>query len=97
MQERELQEFLYDHPGVLFPKGEITEKAKEYQIKGKRIDLLFMVDGIRYIVELKARTIEREDIGQIIEYYGLMKEYLDESNLRMILVAPKFHYLEALF
>lgn len=88
MQERELQDFLYTHPEILFPNGKITESAKEYQIMGKRIDLLFMVDGIRYIVELKAKTIERDHIGQIIEYYGLMKEYLHESNLKMIVVAP---------
>lgn len=88
MQERDLQEFLYIHPEILFPTAKITESAREYQIMGKRIDLLFMVDGIRYIVELKSKTIERDHIGQIIEYYGLMKEYLHESKLKMIVVAP---------
>ena len=66
---------------ILFPKGDITEVAREYQIMRKCIDLLFMVDSIRYIVELKQKTVEREDIGQLVEYYGLMKEYFHESNL----------------
>lgn len=89
MQERDLQEYLYNTPKVLFPDAVITEKTKEYYIKGQRIDLLFMVDGVRYIVELKSKVIERQDIGQLIEYYGLMKEYMNEANLKMILVAPE--------
>lgn len=89
MQERDLQEYLYDNPKVLFPDAVITEKTKEYYIRGQRIDLLFMVDGVRYIVELKSKIIERENIGQVIEYYGLMKEYMKEANLKMVLVAPE--------
>jgi hypothetical protein len=89
MQERDLQEYLYNNPEVLFPDAVITEKTKEYYIRGQRIDLLFMVDGVRYIVELKSKIIEREHIGQVIEYYGLMKEYMNEANLKMVLVAPE--------
>jgi hypothetical protein len=89
MQERDLQEYLYNNPEVLFPHAVITEKTKEYSIRGQRIDLLFMVDGVRYIVELKSKKIERENIGQVIEYYGLMKEYMKETNLKMVLVAPE--------
>lgn len=89
MQERDLQEYLYNNPEVLFPDAAVTEKTKEYYIRGQRIDLLFMVDGVRYIVELKSKIIERENIGQVIEYYGLMKEYMNEANLKMVLVAPE--------
>jgi len=89
MQERDLQEYLYNNSEVLFPHAVITEKTKEYNIRGQRIDLLFMVDGVRYIVELKSKIIEREHIGQVIEYYGLMKEYMNEANLKMVLVGPE--------
>ena len=40
-------------------------------------------------MELKSKIIERENIGQVIEYYGLMKEYMKEANLKMVLVAPE--------
>ncbi len=101
MREKELQDYLYEHPELLFPDGRVQEKAHEYAVQGRRIDLLFVVDGVRYIVELKGVPLEREHIGQVIEYYGLMKSYLQEANLRMILVAPSIpewrgKYLEEL-
>lgn len=88
MTEKELQNYLYENPNVLFPGQTINEKSKEYYIRGKRIDLLFRVENTRYIVELKAVPLNREHIGQIVEYYGLMKEYLNDANLRMMLVSP---------
>ena len=29
MKEHEIRDYLYDHPEVLFPAGNITEKARE--------------------------------------------------------------------
>lgn len=87
MRERNIQDYLYANPEVLFPAGNITEKAREYSIHGKRIDLLFVVDGVRYIVEIKNVPIQREHIGQVVEYYGLMRHYMKDANLAMILVS----------
>lgn len=89
MLEREIQDYLFQHPETLFPGQAIQEKHREYSIQGKRIDLLFKVDGVRYIVELKRNSIERDHIGQIVEYYGLMREALRAEQIRMILVAPR--------
>ena len=88
MKEYEIRDYLYDHPEVLFPSGNITEKAREYNIHGKRIDLLLVVDGIRHIVEIKNVPIQRDHIGQVVEYYGLMRHYMQEAHLAMVLVAP---------
>jgi hypothetical protein len=88
MKESDIQDYLYHNPEILFPSGTISEKAREYNIHGKRIDLLFVVDGIRYIVEIKKVPIQKEHIGQVVEYYGLMKHYMKETNLAMILVSP---------
>ena len=87
MKERHIQDYLYANPEVLFPTGDITEKAREYSIHGKRIDLLFVVDGVRYIVEIKNVPIQREHVGQVVEYYGLMRHYMKDANLAMILVS----------
>lgn len=88
MSERSIQDYLYANPRVLFPTGNITEKAREYSIHGKRIDLLFVVDGVRYIIEIKNVPLQREHIGQVVEYYGLMREYMEDARLEMILVSP---------
>lgn len=101
MKERDLQDYLYSNPEVLFPSGKVTEKAREYYIQGKRIDLLFVVNGVRYIVEIKNVPIQKEHIGQIVEYYGLMRHYMKDANLAMILVSSSIpawrsEYLEEL-
>lgn len=88
MKEADIQNYLFENPDYIFPGQNIQEKAKEYLIKGKRIDLLFRVCDVRFIVEVKNTAIKREHIGQLVEYYGLMKEYLNEAKLKMILVAP---------
>ncbi len=88
MLERDLQTYLFDNPNVLFPGQKIDEKHWEFPIDGRRIDLLFHVNGLRYIVEIKRQTIRREDVGQVMEYYGRMRRLGIQNNLRMILVAP---------
>lgn len=88
MKERDIQQFLFNNPQVLFSNKKIVRKEREYYINGKRIDLLFDVEGVKYIVECKNCSITREHIGQVVEYYGLMKEFLHENNLKMMLVAP---------
>lgn len=97
MIEKDIQDYIFENPSYLFPNETVQEKAKEYSIKGKRIDLLFRVNGIRYIVEIKNVALEREHIGQIVEYYGLMKTYLNEALLRMILVAPRIESWQKTF
>jgi hypothetical protein len=88
MLERDLQDYLFENPDVLFPGEVVKRKRREVFIEGRRIDLLFEVDATQYIVELKRDTIGREDIGQVFEYYGLMRQSNETVNYKMILVAP---------
>ena len=88
MLERDLQEYLFTHPEVLFPGETIQEKSREVCIEGRRIDLLFRINNIRHIIELKAVPLTREHIGQVVEYYGLMRNSLKDGKLKMVLVAP---------
>ena len=88
MSERDLQNYLFENPDVLFPQQYVNSKRREVFIEGRRIDLLFEVDGVQYIVELKKDTIKRETVGQIFEYYALMRMSSITANFKMILVAP---------
>jgi hypothetical protein len=88
MLERDLQDYLFENPDVLFPGQVISRKRREVFIEGRRIDLLFEVGGVQHTVELKRDTIRREDIGQVFEYYGLMKHSNETANFKMVLVAP---------
>jgi Endonuclease NucS len=88
MLERDLQNYLFENPDILFPGLAIASKRREVLIGGLRIDLLFEIDGTHFIVELKRDTIKRADIGQIFEYYALMCQRHETATFRMILVAP---------
>lgn len=44
MREREMHDYLYEHPEVIFPGSRVQEKAREYLVYGKRINRLFVVD-----------------------------------------------------
>jgi hypothetical protein len=88
MSERDLQDYLFENPDVLFPNQVVNSKRREVFIEGRRIDLLFEVEGVHYIVELKKDTIKRETVGQIFEYYALMRMSASTAQFRMILVAP---------
>lgn len=85
MLERDIQKHLYENPSMLFPGKVIQEKAMEFSVQGKRIDLLFVVDGQHHIVELKKTMLNREHIGQVVEYYCRLKDYMEEPDLKMIL------------
>jgi Endonuclease NucS C-terminal domain len=95
--ERELQEFLFQHPEVLVPDEAIQEKSREFSVQGKRIDLLFRTEQTRYIVELKAVPLTREHIGQAVEYYGLMRDLLKDCEFKMILVSPSIPEFRKVF
>jgi hypothetical protein len=86
--ERDLQDFLFANPDVLLPGEVILEKSREAFIGGKRIDLLFRTASASYIIELKAVPLTREHIGQVIEYYGLLRSTGEVGSLMMVLVAP---------
>lgn len=88
MKERDIQDYLFENPNVLFPSQPVSEKHKEYYVHGKRIDLLFVVNGHTHIIEIKNTTIQREHIGQIVEYYGLLRDRMGSNNLHMTLVSP---------
>ncbi|MGB7191211.1 MAG: endonuclease NucS domain-containing protein [Acidobacteriaceae bacterium] len=88
MLEKDLQNYLFENPDILFPGLTVSEKRQEFSIEGRRIDLLYEIEGTRYIVELKRDAIKREDIGQILEYYGLMRRAHATASFKMILVAP---------
>jgi len=95
--ERDLQEYLFTHPDVLFPDEVVLEKSREVSIDGKRIDLLFRTAATKYIIELKAVPLTREHIGQVTEYYGRLRISSKDINFKMVLVAPSIPEYRRIF
>jgi len=92
--ERDLQIALVRQAEKLFPKykifGEDLEGV-EYQIEGKRIDLLLenITENNLLAIELKSGIADFKVFGQISMYLGLLKKEFPQKNIGGIIIAGK--------
>ena len=71
------------HEQLLEPGLELIDRQKTIKKYGVRFDLLFRdKNGKKLILELKRNAISRDDIGQAIQYAGIVKDS------RVVLAAP---------
>lgn len=88
MQEKDIENLIAQHPDEFFPNEDFKLVSQQYNIGGRRIDILFEDKHSRkVIVEVKRGILTREASGQIIEYYGLLKENYSDSPIELVLVA----------
>ena len=93
MLEKDIENLIASFPKDFFPKEEFTLVSQQYTIEKRRIDILFEDKYGRYIiVEVKRGILSREASGQIIEYYGLIKNQFPERNIELILCANTIPY-----
>lgn len=93
--EEELEDLLYENPWLIsfdleplaHIKGDNERIGRQIRIKGgsKRLDLLFKDhSGRPVVIELKRDELSRHDVGQILEYGGLLKFLEDEEKSKFI-------------
>jgi hypothetical protein len=93
MLEKDIENLIALFPKDFFPKEELTLISQQHTVKKRRIDILFKDKYGRYIiVEVKRGILSREASGQIIEYYGLLKEQFPDKNIELILCANTIPY-----
>ena len=88
MLEKDIENLIANYPQEFFPKEEFTLINQQYTVRNRRIDILFKDKYNRLIiVEVKRGILSREASGQIIEYYGLLKNELPDQTIELILCA----------
>ena len=88
MLEKDIENLIAAHPKEFFPREEFKLVAQQHTIKKRRLDILFEDKYGRFIIiEVKRGHLSREASGQIIEYYGLLKEEFPEKNIELVLCA----------
>jgi len=87
MLEKDIENLLAKYPDE-FVSG-LAFKGQEVKLGSLRADILFEDEnkGELVIVEIKRGILKRDAIGQIIEYYGLLKKQQPDKNIRLLLVA----------
>lgn len=85
ISERQIEDvFEIYHEDLLEPGLQLISRQHIFN-NGRRADLIFLDQEQRkLVVELKRNAVTRTDVGQLIEYRGIM----DEENPRIVLVAP---------
>jgi len=82
LNERQIEDVFSVFYKTLISK-ELTLVGRQCTMADRRVDLLFTDKAKRkVIVELKRKAPTREDVGQLLEYAGMIE------NPRVILAAP---------
>ncbi len=88
MLEKDIENLIVQHPSDFFPKENLNLIGQQYTLKNRKIDILFEDKYGRYIViEVKRGILSREASGQIIEYYGLLKNSNPDKNIELVVCA----------
>ena len=87
MIEREMQELLWKHPEK-FLNEPLKQFAWETSSDVGRADLVFEDQyGRLLIIEVKRGKLPREAIGQLLDYFGMMKHRHPDKPVEMMVVA----------
>ncbi|MBO0589052.1 hypothetical protein [Sporosarcina sp. E16_8] len=79
--ERNIEDFIADHPKTLFPNEEILVIAQSISYRNMADVLALDATGNLIIVEIKRDHSSRETVGQLLEYAAKMKDVTyDELN-----------------
>lgn len=97
LTEKEMENLVAEYPDdFLEPGWKLYKRQAVYQ--GRRVDLIFK-DRLQrtLLVEMKRGIIRREHVGQIVEYYGLLKEEGFESGVELLLIGNIIPHERRLF
>lgn len=88
MREKDIENLVALYPDEFFPKEQLKLISQQYVVEGKRFDILFEDKHCRkVIVEIKLGILSREASGQIVEYYGLLKNKFPDDLIELVLIA----------
>ena len=88
MLEKDIENLLAKHPEEFFPRWKLSLKGQQVKLGAYYADIVFENEvGDSIIVEVKRGILPREAIGQIIDYYGMLKLREPSRNILLILVA----------
>ena len=81
-----MEDLIASYPDdFLEPGWKLHQRQGIYE--GRRIDLIFKdIHGRTLLVELKRGVVERKHVGQIIEYYGLLKKSGSMTGVELLLI-----------
>jgi hypothetical protein len=88
MLEKDIENLIARYPEEFFPNSGFKLTGQQVNLGGCRADLIFKDKHNRkIIIEVKRGLLTREASGQIMEYYGLLKQQDPNQIIELILCA----------
>lgn len=87
MLEKDIENLIAQYPIEFFPDSKLKLIGQQVKLGSYFADLIFEADGDNIIIEVKRGILKREAVGQIIDYYGVIKEKEPHKNIILIIVA----------
>lgn len=88
MLEKDIENLLAKYPNEFFPDHGLRLIGQQVKLGTYYADVVFEnPKGEMIVVEIKRGILRREAIGQIIEYYGMLKQKEPNKNILLYLVA----------
>lgn len=87
MIEKEMEDLLWSHPEKFFHES-LTQFSRQQRSSIGRSDVIFTDRlGRLLVVELKKGKLGRDAIGQIVDYFGMIKKQFPKKPVELMLVA----------
>lgn len=88
MLEKDIENLIARYPSEFFPNEKFTLQGQQVKLGQCRADILFVDNHDRkIIVEVKRGILSREAAGQVMDYYGLLKEIQPDAVIELIVCA----------
>lgn len=88
MLEKDIENLIAGYPEEFFPGESLKLEKQQAQLGNCRADIIFTDKFNRFIiVEVKRGLLSREAAGQIMEYYGLLKQSNPDRVIELVLCA----------
>jgi hypothetical protein len=88
MLEKDIENLIAKYPNEFFPKSGFKLIGQQVRLGNKYADIIFQDKFKRnVIVEVKRGILTRDAAGQVMEYYGLLKETNPDEIIELILCA----------
>ena len=88
MLEKDIENLIANYPEEFFPDKKLKLQGQQIRLGSYYADIIFKDDSDSLIViEVKRGVLSRDAIGQILDYYGVLREENPLKNINLILAA----------
>jgi len=88
MLEKDIENLLARHPDEFFPRQRLRLKGQQVKLGTYYADIVFENEvGDSVVVEVKRGLLLRDAVGQIIDYYGMLRRIEPSKKVLLILAA----------